>query len=636
MSVGDDAPAAATTPSGLEPAEVKTLDSGFQRVLVAIVGVLLSGFAALSAWLVYRVYAWAAANPDQTVPIVGTFKEPGRWLNELGVVIGLSAALIYGILYWITPEGDPGGYGEATSTNFTLGITAMAAARYRDGAGLPAGGVCLGAGSRCHRVFPVPARPGIDRQLPAELFQHRGARSGSHRSAGHPADADAYVGLALRPAAALCPERGYLDARAAGSWSDGTPDATGDRSDDPHRHRRILFPRRAARASGGARALGWAAMDEKGQLLSEAILRPGLHLALPWPIDELVYIPTQELQLTNVGTELHTPKEWKGVDFQFWTLRENTEADADVEDLFFTGDRSTSGDNEAAPQILETYVQVRGGSPIRRLFYSTISHSEFFQKSADNTTTMPIYEAIVQQCTSFAVTRAFAIHTLNQIMIGDRREVEEHCRDILQQKLDLLGHEIGLPGSGIHVEYLTIKDLHPPYWRPDRYDPSEPRIGGKIVFTDNGIDIQEDPNRPSRMKRGPASAFEFANSMREFQQQLLSEADAYVTVQMNDAQGFAESEKRRAEADKLDRVARAHGDADRLVKMTEGIDPKEQKYQLELMEQQLLYRTLKDLVDSPNRTFDQVNKIIVDPSVKDVDLYQSTDKGLVPAPTIRP
>ena len=45
-----------------------------------------------------------------------------------------------------------------------------------------------------------------------------------------------------------------------------------------------------------------------------------------------------------------------------------------------------------------------------------------------------------------------------------------------------------------------------------------------------------------------------------------------------------------------------------MVKMTEGMDAKEQKYELQLMEQQLLYRTLKDLVDSPNRTFDQVNK----------------------------
>jgi len=45
---------------------------------------------------------------------------------------------------------------------------------------------------------------------------------------------------------------------------------------------------------------------------------------------------------------------------------------------------------------------------------------------------------------------------------------------------------------------------------------------------------------------------------------------------------------------------------------------------LDLMKQQLLYATLKDLLDP-------VNKIIVDPDVKDVQIYQATDKGLVPA-----
>ena len=43
--------------------------------------------------------------------------------------------------------------------------------------------------------------------------------------------------------------------------------------------------------------------------------------------------------------------------------------------------------------------------------------------------------------------------------------------------------------------------------------------------------------------------------MREFQDQLNSEADAYVTVQINDAQGFAESEKKGAQAESLDKVA---------------------------------------------------------------------------------
>ena len=60
----------------------------------------------------------------------------------------------------------------------------------------------------------------------------------------------------------------------------------------------------------------------------------------------------------------------------------------------------------------------------------------------------------------------------------------------------------------------------------------------------------------------------------------------------------------------------------------EGLDPQARQYQLNLMKQQLLYGTLKDVLDP-------VNKIIVDPSVKDVDIYQATDKGLVPVPSNR-
>ena len=96
MSVGDDAPAAATTPSGLEPAEVKTLDSGFQRVLVAIVGVLLSGLRLSCVAGVPRVRLGRRQSRSDR-PDRWHVQRARRWLNELGVVIGLSAALIYGI-----------------------------------------------------------------------------------------------------------------------------------------------------------------------------------------------------------------------------------------------------------------------------------------------------------------------------------------------------------------------------------------------------------------------------------------------------------------------------------------------------------------------------------------------------------
>ncbi|HEX5064349.1 MAG TPA: hypothetical protein VFV99_33470, partial [Kofleriaceae bacterium] len=69
---------------------------------------------------------------------------------------------------------------------------------------------------------------------------------------------------------------------------------------------------------------------------------------LPWPMDQIVMIPTLRLQSTSVGTELHADEAWKGVDFQFWQVRGNTASDNDMEDNFVTGERG-------APQIIETF-----------------------------------------------------------------------------------------------------------------------------------------------------------------------------------------------------------------------------------------------------------------------------------------
>jgi hypothetical protein len=219
------------------------------------------------------------------------------------------------------------------------------------------------------------------------------------------------------------------------------------------------------------------------------------------------------------------------------------------------------------------------------------------------------------------VTRTFSIHELQQIMVTDRREVELHCKDILQGKLDALGKAVGLEGSGIRVDFLTIKDLHPPYWRPNRYDTNESPLGGDPVFTDRGIEIRE--NSTSRLKRGPASAFENVISMSEFKESLISLAQGYRTAQVLMAQGDAEAVKLSAEAYSADRIARAHGDADRLLKITENLNPGEQSHQIGLMKQRLFYATLSDLLDP-------VNKIITDPEVKDIQIWQGTDKGVAP------
>jgi membrane protease subunit HflK len=116
--------------------------------------------------------------------------------------------------------------------------------------------------------------------------------------------------------------------------------------------------------------------------------------------------------------------------------------------------------------------------------------------------------------------------------------------------------------------------------------------------------------------RGPASAFELVVSMREFKEELTNFAQAQSIAVKNAAHGDALSEIASAEAYRSERVAKAHGEADRLIEMTKNMKAED----TELMKRKLLYEAAKDL-------FDPVNKIIVDPRVSDVVIIQNTEKN---------
>jgi regulator of protease activity HflC (stomatin/prohibitin superfamily) len=339
--------------------------------------------------------------------------------------------------------------------------------------------------------------------------------------------------------------------------------------------------------------LGYAPYDEKtGELKQEAILQPGLHFTLPWPMDELVRIPTQQLQLTDVGTELHAPKEWgKNIDFQFWTFRAAKVEGEDNSDEFLTGDPGR--------QALETYVQVRWRVADPARFYTALSHSDFYEKDSESTKSLPIYEAMIQQCTNYAVTQTFATHALDHILITGREETENHCKQVLQSKLDALG-------SGIQVVNLTIKDLHPPYWRADRRnDPTAPEIWGM------------------RVGRGPASAWEFVTTSRAIMNREVNKAEAEKAATISLAKGDAAAAIANAEAYRQAMISAARGDAGRLGEMLQYMPKNNRQMQIGLLEQQMMYKTMADV-------FGPVNKIIQDPKVPDVEIFQTTDNGVGP------
>ncbi len=331
--------------------------------------------------------------------------------------------------------------------------------------------------------------------------------------------------------------------------------------------------------------LGYAEMSADGKTV--ALLQPGLHVTLPWPIDELRRIPTADLQYAEVGTESHATPGLEKVDFQFWLVGGDPNSPEEINSQFVTGDAGS-------PQMLETHVGIywRVANPAK--FYTHLAHSDFFEKSAEGTQALPVYDALVQQAASFAVTRTFAIHTLDKIMLSDRKEVEEHCKRILQDKLNEVD-------SGLEVEDLTIVDLHPP----------------------KGFADQDDYTSPDGKKRGPASAYENVVSMREYKEGITDVAEAYKVRMTTLAHGDAETEINRATAYQYDTVSKAEGEAARMTTMMAGYDSvpsDERAYYSKLAELQVKYNNLKDAL-AP------VNKIVVDPRVKDVQLYQKTEKS---------
>ncbi len=616
MSLGDDVHANTGRKSvrgnivneeGSQGSEVRSLEVGLQRIFVFSAGLILTILAGLGAWLlIYNSYVWAKANPDQSLPIAGTFKAP-FFLDELALVLGLACAAIYATLYWLSrPKPGDGDEIEGTRSNFVLGITAMSvfAAACVLGYLRVAGASEVAAGIM---IFFM-ALQGLE--LIANAFRSYSSIEELDQEA---------IDLHATPIVPMLESVWLTGLRMLFAQSMGL-------SSRERRERGVIarmMPRaliaivviaiiascfRVVKPGTVAviERLGYAQLDENGLLDKSSLLYPGLHLTLPWPIDQLVVIPTEELKLTTVGKELHGDKAWgSNFDFQFWSRRETTEAEEEA-DEFITGDLSPET-KRASPQLLETYVEVRWRviDPLR--FYTALSHSEFYDKSGDQTKALPIYEAVVQACTSFAVTHAFAIHSLEQVMINDRTEVEHHCQKILQDKLDSLGGT-KVKGSGIEIVSLTIKDLHPPYWRADVFgDNTAPEIAGY------------------RVARGPASAFEFVVSAREFMHTLVNRAEGERIEAVNRARGEGQSEIARAKAYLAYTVAEARGESGRISEILRNITSGDTQLQINLLKQQLLFDTAKEVLDP-------IPKVIVDPRVNDLYIFQAPPNGAAVRP----
>jgi regulator of protease activity HflC (stomatin/prohibitin superfamily) len=586
MMFGENAAAAdGGSGAGASETELKTLDTGFQRLVTTIAAAVLIGMAGVIAYFViYGNVAWARANPDKPFPIAGAFDKP-IVVDELGLVIGLAAAGIYVILFLMTRvKRETAGYGEAVNSNFAMGVGGMAA---------------LGVASVL-AYLRVSYASDVAAGIMAALLLLQGLEllvnsmrsySGIEEFDQEAVDLQA-VPLVPMLSSVWLNALKVLGAQSLGLGREGEMGVIGR-----------MMPRalgalvvigilvsclRVVRPGQVAvlERLGANQMSADGKHL--ALLQPGLHLLMPWPIDQLLRIPTQELQEADVGAELHTPPGQKTVDFEFWMVRGGEDNPmVDMESQFATGDAGS-------PQLLETYVKILWRVSDPEKYYNGLSHGDFYEKGEGETLAVRTPDALVKQCAAFAVTRTFAIHSADEIMIGDRTKVQQRCKQILQDKLDAVS-------SGIEVADLTIADLHPPY-----------------AFKD-----QDDYTSPDRKRRGPASAYENVVSQRENKETELDYGMTAQIIAINQAKGEAAAAVSQAQAYQYSTVATAQGEAARMTAMTEGRDgmpPDQQALFDTLAKTQTMYNSLKDAL-AP------ITKYVIDPRVKNVQLYQTTNAG---------
>ena len=197
---------------------------------------------------------------------------------------------------------------------------------------------------------------------------------------------------------------------------------------------------------------------------------------------------------------------------------------------------STPRPGEPTSQLLESYAGVWWRVENPGKFYMALSHSDFYEKGAEGSSkTLPIYEAIVANAANQAMTRAFAIHTAEQVMIADRAEVENHAQKLMQDRLNELD-------CGIEVVAFTIKDVHPPFGKPNEAQ----HILGPAGAYEDVVAAMED--KQQMVLRAEGDRAEMVNSGEGESRRKVIEAESYKTQQINTAIANSQQVKYTVEA----------------------------------------------------------------------------------------
>lgn len=572
MSYGDEGGGAAKPTSSVGGAvEVRTLETGFQRVVVALTATGLLVVAGVISYLVYR---------DISVVLPGQKPLPTREnvsLDNLAVAMAAFSLVGYmGLFYAARGTRQTAGYGEAVSGTLTMGVPGMV--------GVAA--AVIGGWMGMAYITQIAA------VLVAVLLLVQGLEllANSVRSyAGIEEFDQAPVDLQRLPLAPMLTSQWVVGLKGILSHSLGL--TRRDRSGRAPGAFARLAPRVVISVLGLAvissmvrvvRPGEVAIVERLGQASDQAIDHPlesGLHFTAPWPIDELVRIPTQHVQKVTVGAEdapPQAPGEGESLNYKFWAFKHVSEGEKEEE--YITSDR----------QLLGTVVSVWWRVKDPSKFYRNLSHSELFETrnagDQEETLVRPIYVGLIQAHAARAVTQTYAEHPLDGILATERELVQKHCWEMLQQSLDELH-------SGIEVLDLTIEDVHPP-------------VGKQVsVQTANGIIY------------GPAAAYEGVVRSSEDRQRMIDQAVGDTVVKVNQARGNAARLLRGGEAYRVQRSRGAAGENARRMALAKSFSD-----DADLVRRWKIYKTMEEALND-------VNKIVIGRGVSQPEIWQAGNNG---------
>ncbi len=543
MSYSDDAAPAPTPVQEVEPEDITSLDTGFQRVIIGLCAVMFFVIAGVIGYMVWTQFA--AVMPGTPIVISPHPIDPGA------VVAAIFALLTYLLLASFSRvDRRTEGFGEAANGIVILGIP--------------------GAGALLIAVIAAWADTYYATQSAAIFIAAVLALQGlellinSLRSMGS-IDELEQTGIDLQqmPLVPLISSGWIVGLRVLMSESVGMT----QQDSSWIRVLGRLLPRVFVAGVVFLIALSTFRIVPTGDVgIREHLgvttaydlahpLPAGLHIMWPWPIDKLSLIPTEKIHSAVVGTEVeHKSKLGESV-FSFWSSHKSKPGSE-----FVTGDVASGGTSymkvqiqtknagvpgqkvkiSTASQLLDGFVVAWWRVKNPGLFFHNVENRNIIEYGGSagigNTPhSKPMDNVLVHQMLLAAITRVFARHSLHEILESETPKVVSEIKAFMQKRLDAMQ-------SGIQITNVDIKDLHPP----------------------KGVGGYRSP-RTGRLIPGPARAFEEVVSAREEKHSLIQEAKMRAFQDVTIANGEAKALVSDAEAVAAKRVDAEKGRAAALV-----------------------------------------------------------------------